>query len=383
MPVTKIILLLITLSLIAPKIEAQSDSLAVKYGFKGQASAFLLFNPDNNLKLWGGGRYIPVFNWEKPLSQKRLMDIEVSANISGLWASVPLDTTFSNGSIKAYRAWARYSGKQWEWRLGLQKINFGSASILRPLMWFDQIDPRDPLQITDGVTGILGRYYFLNNANIWIWGLYANKNPRGFDIVATAKGIPEVGGRFQFPIKSGEMGLNYHYRQADITDFGHPDFTKTPENRMGIDAKWDIKIGLWLEATWVHSSKNIGFLSHQHFFNIGTDYTFGLGNGLYVIVEQLLISYDQTAFALENTNSLTAISTSYPLGLFDNLTAIFYYDWNNQNLYNFFQWQHQFANWTFNVMAFWNPDNMQLPQQGQAENLFGGKGLQVLAVYNY
>ena len=60
---------------------------------------------------------------------------------------------------------------------GLQKINFGSATMLRPLMWFDQVDPRDPLQLTDGVWGVLGRYYFLNNANIWLWGLYGNKNP--------------------------------------------------------------------------------------------------------------------------------------------------------------------------------------------------------------
>ena len=68
----------------------------------------------------------------------------------------------------------RYSSDQFELRLGLQKINFGSASMLRPLMWFDQMDPRDPLHLTDGVWGLLARYYFLNNANIWLWGLYGN-----------------------------------------------------------------------------------------------------------------------------------------------------------------------------------------------------------------
>jgi hypothetical protein len=67
----------------------------------------------------------------------------------------------SNGDIKPYRLWARYSTSQLEIRAGLQKINFGSANILRPLMWFDQMDPRDPLQLTDGVWGILGRYYTL------------------------------------------------------------------------------------------------------------------------------------------------------------------------------------------------------------------------------
>ena len=42
-----------------------------------------------------------------------------------------------------------------------QKMNFGSAIILRCLTWFNSIDPRDPLQATDGKTGPLLRYYFL------------------------------------------------------------------------------------------------------------------------------------------------------------------------------------------------------------------------------
>lgn len=383
MRLIKITITVVIFFLIASKSYGQTDSLALKYNLKGQVSAFILFNPDNTLALWGGGRYIPAFNLEKPLTQKKLLDMEVSANLSGSFATVPFDSTYSNGSARPYRAWVRYSNEQMEWRLGLQKINFGSASILRPLMWFDQIDPRDPLQITDGVYGILGRYYFLNNANVWVWGLYGNKNPRGFDITAPVKEIPEFGGRFQFPVKNGEMGLTYHFRKADISNLGNPEWVETPENRFGFDAKWDIKIGLWVEASWIRNSQNIGFLTNQHLFNVGMDYTFGLGNGLNVIAEQLIISYDETAFGFSDPRTLTAISASYPLGLFDNLSAILYYDWTGQSLYNFFQWQHQFATWTLNVMAFWNPENTQLPQQGQAENLLGGKGIQVLAVYNH
>lgn len=362
---------------------AQSDSLAVKTELKGQASTFLLFNPDNTLKVWTGGRYIPTFSLAKPLPEKRLLDLEASANITGNFATIPFDTTYTNGSIRPYRAWVRYSTKQMEWRLGLQKINFGAASILRPLMWFDQIDPRDPLQITDGVYGVLGRYYFLNNANIWVWGLYGNKNARGFDPTATVKGTPEFGGRFQFPAKNGELGLTYHYRKADITNFGQPDWTESPENRFGIDGKWDVGVGLWVEATWVHNSRNIGLLTSQHLINVGTDYTFGVGNGLNVIAEQLVIAYDEKAFAFENPSTLTAISANYPLGLFDNLSAIIYYDWTNDNLYNLLQWQHSFPKWTLNVLAFWNPKDAALPQQGQAENLLGGRGIQILAVYNH
>lgn len=367
------------------KIYAQTDSLPVKHTFKGQASAFLLFNPDNTLKIWTGGRYIPTYSLVKPLPEKRLLDLEVSANISGSFASVPFDTTYTDGKIRPYRAWVRYSTKQMEWRLGLQKINFGSASILRPLMWFDQIDPRDPLQITDGVYGILGRYYFLNNANIWLWSLYGNKNPRGFDVTASVKDIPEIGGRFQFPVKKGEMGLTYHYRKADITkhSFSNPELTETLENRFGIDGKWDVGVGLWVEATWIHNSHYIGTLTNQHLINVGTDYTFGIGNGLNVIAEQLVIAYDEKAFGFKDPNTLTAISANYPIAMFDNLSAIIYYDWTNEKIYNLLQWQHDFPKWTLNVLAFWNPKNGQLPQQGQAENLQAGKGIQILAVYNH
>lgn len=62
-----------------------------------------------------------------------------------------------------FRFSGQLSGRVSELRLGLQKINFGSAQLFRPLMWFDKMDPRDPLQMTDGVWGALYRYYFRNN----------------------------------------------------------------------------------------------------------------------------------------------------------------------------------------------------------------------------
>ncbi|MCB0853349.1 MAG: hypothetical protein KDD63_14085, partial [Bacteroidetes bacterium] len=80
---------------------------------------------------------------------------------------------------------------------------------------------------------------------------------------------------------------------------------------------------------------------------------------------------------------LTAFTASYPLGLFDQVNAILYYDWTNENVYNLLRWQHSFAKLTFNVLAFWNPTDSQLPQQQFSENLFGGKGIQILLVFNH
>lgn len=363
--------------------QAQTDSLAIQSHVEGQASAYLLFNPDNELELFSGARYIPQFSLEKPLPRKQLLDLEVSANISGTLGFHPFDTAAIDGDVRPYRAWVRFSRPQFELRVGLQKINFGAASILRPLMWFDQIDPRDPLQLTDGVWGALGRYYFLNNANIWIWSLYGNENRRGFDSVASNPKSPEFGGRFQFPTQHGEAALTYHYRKAAVTEAGNFEFADTPEHRFGIDGKWDVGIGLWVEATWIHKTRNVGVLTNQNLFNLGADYTFGIGSGLNVIAEQLLIAYDEQAFAFENTSTLTAVSASYPLGLFDNLSAILYYDWTADKIYNTLQLQHSFARWTLNILAFWNPKDSQLPQQQATQNLFGGKGIQLLAVYNH
>ncbi|GJM33354.1 MAG: hypothetical protein DHS20C18_23550 [Saprospiraceae bacterium] len=369
--------------MLATVVGAQTDSVTIQYQFKGQASAYMLFNPDNTLELYGGARYIPEFSLETKFPKKQLLDLEASVNISGTLGMHAFDTTATDGDIRPYRAWLRYTRPQLELRVGLQKINFGSASILRPLMWFDQIDPRDPLQLTDGVWGALGRYYFLNNANIWVWSLYGNKNRRGFDSVPSNKKSLEFGGRFQFPTKKGEAAVTYHYREAAVAELGIFDFENTPEHRIGIDGKWDLEVGLWLEATWIHKTRNIGILTNQNLINIGTDYTFGIGNGLNVIAEQLLISVDEKAFAFKNTSTLTALSVSYPLGLFDDLSAIIYFDWTNEKLYNILQWKHSFSRWTLNVLAFWNPKNSQLPQQQFTENLFGGKGIQILGVYNH
>ena len=111
--------------------------------------------------------------------------------------------------------WVKFSGDQFELRAGLQKINFGSAQMFRPLMWFDRIDPRDPLQLTDGVYGLLARYYFLNNANIWLWGLYGDDKIKGWELIPSKKNSIEYGGRVQLPLYTGEIAATYHHRTAD------------------------------------------------------------------------------------------------------------------------------------------------------------------------
>jgi hypothetical protein len=367
--------------LILPVSLCAQDSL----NFKGQLSAWMLYNRGNNLPVFVGGRYIPQLNYEVFLKDDLKIDFEASANIYGSAGFNPFNTLKAVGKLKPYRLWARYSSRQFELRAGLQKINFGSASLLRPLMWFDQVDPRDPLKLTDGVWGVLARYYFLNNANIWLWGLYGNNNPRGWDIAGTNKHFPEVGGRIQVPVPTGEAGLSYHHRIADTRNIGEliSPFGEVPENRLGFDFKLDLVAGFWLEGSWVKRNKDLGMFTNQEILNAGTDYTFGIGNGLYVIFEQLLAANDDKPFNFQNTTSFSLLSLSYPVGLFDNISGIVYFDWKNKNAYNFLNWQKQFNNISLYIMGYWNPDNYIIPTQGSDQNLFAGRGIQIMLVLNH
>jgi hypothetical protein len=369
------------LSVIVPLSVKGQDSIR----FSGQASAWMLYNGGNDLSVYAGGRYIPQLNYDLPLKNEKKLDFEASLNLNGSIGFNPFDTLKSYGQIKPYRLWFRYSSSQLEIRAGLQKINFGSASILRPLMWFDQVDPRDPLKLTDGVWGVLGRYYFLNNANIWLWSLYGNNNPKGWETVGTKPNHPEFGGRFQLPVPKGEAGLSYHYRIANTGDLEgiDPIVSEAAENRIGLDVKLDLITGLWFEGTWAIKNKDVGIYTNQEILNAGIDYTFGLGNGLYVVYEQLLASADVKPFQFQNSTLFSLLSLSYPVGLFDNISAIVYYDWTNRSIYNFLNWQKQFNNLSFYIIGYWNPEDYRIPSHGNDQNLYAGKGLQFMLVLNH
>ncbi len=309
------------------------------------------------------------------------MDFELSLNAYGSLQGEDFD-----GDIDPYRLWGRFSTSQFEVRIGLQKINFGSATILRPLMWFDSIDPRDPLQLTDGVYGLLLRYYFLNNANIWLWGLLGNDKPRGWDVLASDKDAPEFGGRIQVPLGKGEMAGTFHHRKIGTTgilqtiDFKTLSFS---EKKYALDGKWDLGIGIWFEAVLIHQDTSALPYPWQRALNVGIDYTFGLGNGLNMIGEHFVMTASPKVWEAGETVNFSALALNYPLGLLDALASIFYYDWENKDLYSFLRWQRTYDNLSIHVMAFWNPERFAIYRSGQDNNLFQGKGIQVMLVYNY
>ncbi|MBN2236708.1 MAG: hypothetical protein JW729_04065, partial [Bacteroidales bacterium] len=155
------------------------------------------------------------------------------------------------------------------------------------------------------------------------------------------------------------------------------------ENKFGFDLKIDWYAGWWLEAVWSAKNAQIDLLKNQEMLTLGADYTFGIGNGLYWVTEHFLASNDENAFEFNRVVHFTATSFSYPIGLFDHLNAVFYYDWTNHSVYNFMNWQKQFNKWSFYVMAYWNPENSVLPTAGNSSNLYSGKGIQLMLIFNH
>ncbi|MGD0992471.1 MAG: hypothetical protein ABR998_08370 [Gemmatimonadales bacterium] len=344
--------------------------------FSGQASAWLASKPDSSLVSQAGVRYIPEVALQHPWSGGDSLALDLSLN--AVLAGTP---SGPDATLKPYRAWLRFATHTFETRIGLQKINFGSATLFRPLMWFDRVDPRDPLQLTDGVTGALARYYFPNNANLWAWALVGNTAPKGWETAPTERGSVEYGGRVQLPVPAGEVGATYHHRSADLQGLAGA----VPEDRYALDGRWNLGIGLWGEGALVHQRTAALPSTYQRFWSVGADYTIGVGNGLYVLAEQARFDTPATSFGGGPGAAFSGLLMNYPVGIVDRVSAMVYRNWTARQWYRILTWQRTYDVWTFYLLAFWNPAQplgLGLGAGTQTQT-FAGRGLQLMAAFNY
>tara|TARA_B100001559_G_scaffold301855_1_gene289103 strand:- start:746 stop:1864 length:1119 start_codon:yes stop_codon:yes gene_type:complete len=339
---------------------------------------------DDDKVLFGGIRYLPELNYELQIDSLKSFTIQLAGNISTSKILNSQNDSDQEFNFSPYRIWARYISKQTEFRLGLQKIDFGSAMLLRPLQWFNEIDPRDPLRLTNGVYGILFRHYFKNNSNIWLWGLYGNEKTRGFDILPSIENNPEYGFRYQRIISNGEIGFSYHNRIVgqDYQKIINP-YLENSESRFGFDAKWDLGIGLWFESTYVNRKKNIGDFSNQFLLTLGSDYTFGIGNGLNIIAEHLISGYGKSNIFRQEKTQYSAINASYPLNLSQSFSFLYYHQWQSGNNTFLMNYQYQFDKFVGYLLGYYNPKTQAGIQQNEIINTFAGPGIQLLIVFNH
>ena len=385
----------IGLVLLSP-LPSSAQSPAPGFHLSGIVSVWSTGRFDARFEPFFSLRFIPEVKFSLSAGRGVTVDAEVSANAYGSVAFLSDGPATTSGDLKPYRGWLRLSTSRFEARVGLQKLSFGSATLFRPLMWFDSLDPRDPLQITDGVTGLLLRYYTKGNASFWAWGLYANDERRGWDLAPPDEKTPEFGGRVQIPLFKGEIAATYHRRKAAIDGLtpvmppviplppGSPlPIAPVPEDRFGFDGKWDVGVGVWFEGTLIHQKTMLLPLPYQRALTLGLDYTFGLGNGLNALAEHFWLELSSRAFGPGDGLSFSGLLLRYPLGLLDEVTGIFYYDWKNRNLYRFVGWKRTYDSLSLNLMFFWNPQEFLVFQGQPGSSSFAGTGLQLLLAFHF
>lgn len=341
---------------------------AAEQDFRGQLS--LQGGGRESSGVWYGNaglQYIPNLQISQFLSGERSIDFEAS-----VYGFINLDAGERSDDLRPYRFNFRYATPQSETQLGLQKINFGPAQLLRALMWFDRQNPTDPMNIAEGVWGLRYRYGFLNNANVWLWGLYGNDEPKGLEACGSVADKPEFGGRIQTPVPLGEMALTFHSRTAN-NRFG--DFRET---RYALDGRWDVLVGAWFEAV-VQYQEITGPFKYTKMLTTGLDYTVGIGNGLYVLTEYMISQVSDDLYEVAKDVRLSALMLNYPLSMFDNLSLLTFYSWETKDFIQYASWQRSYDNIVVNLALYHFPE----AQLSTISSAGAGYGVRLMLIYNH
>lgn len=324
---------------------------------------------------------IPQIEIERIISPKLNLDAEASVKLSG-FQFLNDDQLNYSGNLLPYRAWLRLSSDQFEFRIGLQKISFGSARTFRPLMWFETMDPRDPLQLSQGSWAALFRYYFPKNANLWLWAIYSSKTPAGWERAPGMPEYPEIGGRFQIPIRKSEAAISLHHRKAFWEN------QEIYQNRIGFDVRFDALLSFWFESYYQNETPvTPGFhpltLPNKIMANVGMDYTFPVVDGLLVTYEFFSINMAGKGFTNHQAGNFSILNASLKIGNFDRISIISMFNHENFRAFPFFSYQHTFKSFDLSVLAYNLQPELSLVNPQDINNLLIGKVLQVMLIYDF
>lgn len=353
--------------------------------FHGQLSLWsILQQTDQNSTSQAVGlRYLPEFTYNFTKQSPYIVDTELSANA---FSTYSYDTEDFDSDLKPYRAWFRFASHRFESRIGLQKINFGPVKLLRSEMWFDRLDPRDPLQLTTGVYALRLRYDFENLSSIWMWGIYGEDKTKGLEVLPSKAGSIEFGGRYQHPVGTGEMAITFHHRT--VNEIAFLSYTSrglyTQEDRFAVDGIWDVGVGLWFESALIHTATHFDFLKWQSFLTVGSDYTFGIGNGLHVLAEHMLVTISDTPFDLNEKTQITGASVSYPVTWLDQIVLYSIYNWNAELAYHYLGWQRTYDRWILYIALFGRSGDAGTSiLLNQPVTTVGKFGVQLMVIFNH
>lgn len=248
--------------------------------------------------------------------------------------------------FKLYRAWAAASFRNTELKGGLQHIRMGVTQIFRPLMWFDRMNPGAFLEETEGVQALTFSHFF-PNPELRLWLLPGSGKTKGAELLPTQEDSWEFGGRIGVLSPLGETGLSYHQREisAPLSSDG------MLEHRIGFEQRVDGFMGAWLEAAVNVLEQDIQ-VPEKHAgatyprrslsCTLGGDYTFGVGNGLYLLLEHNLQAQGDQAVKVKDAELQGAVLMSYPLGLLDSLRLLASYSYTGRKGLGTLSWRRTY-----------------------------------------
>jgi len=345
---------------------SQASIFAGSFSTKGQFWASGLTGSDapvNQSSFESSVGYIPTISVFKGLSNDRLFDVEWAYRVERYYSG---DSLFSD-SYDNHRAWVRYSSQTIEARLGLQKIAFGPAQVLRSLSWFDTIDLQDPTGQTDGVDAFRLRWFPTNSMALWSWAVRDKDEYYSW------------GGRAELSTELGEWGLTIHHDPSDSLQLiGQTRaWIDQSHNRIALDFRYDGFVGLWNESAFILSDE-----TEIQMVTVGADYTLPIAGGMLLMAESMYISNSQT-----DTDQLyTAFMSSIPIGMINQLMFITQVDWEEEHAYHYIRWSATYDRFSLNFIVSNSPKRSayNIPVQELPKTAAGfGTNLQFMFIYNH
>ncbi len=348
----KKLLFLLWILISASWLAAQESGISVTNSFTSQNQAFFARElPDSEAALsWKPELFAEYFPLPRlRLSAEMSMDNSLRMVFDGEDSSQDLD-------FEPYRAWGGISYRSTELKAGLQHIRMGVAQILRPLQWFDTLVPGSMLGETEGVEALTLTHFF-PNPDLRLWAMPAAEDAKGAEILASRDGTWEFGGRMGWINPLGETGLSYHHREVE----DHYSGEGVAEHRVGLDQRVDGFMGGWLEAAYTAQDEAIQAPTPMGYqvmpknrisLTLGGDYTFDIGNGLYLLMEQNVqlqgaepVEYDEARF-------FGALLMNYPLGVLDGLHFLASYEYEEQRGIASISWRraYDYLSWDLSLI---------------------------------
>ena len=355
---------------------ASAVTLAQSFSLKGQLWGSVIHGDDppvgrSSFETTLG--YIPMLSLSRDLSINRFVDLEWGYRMGKVYAG-----DYAISSIEEpYRLWLRYSTDQIEARLGLQKIAFGPAMVLRSLAWFDTIDPKDPTGQTEAVEAFRLRLFPTSSLALWLWSINNDQDTLSY------------GGRAELSTSIGEWGLTYY---QDPTELGQsvgqfPIFISGPHQRAAMDYRYDGYFGFWFEGVGIFAdSKQDVELNRFTLLTLGADYTIPVGSGMLIMAETMKINGSSTAEDISSDQTYTALMASLPINMLHQLMFIAQIDWDNNHMYNYLRWGVTYDRFSLNFILSISPrrGDYNIATEYLPKTVAGfGTGLQFLLIYNH